>query len=166
MPLGGHRAFLTFSALLIGRLSCAAFIGSQFSVASASLSRLGCSLRRDDSLESSSTTTNITSCSGPSLLVGALIPDSFIIALIPFYLICRQHAIESCEFWQSNINSFALQCSATRPCSSVNIILSIQFICIYQPGKTSFLYVMDWTSKSTSNDIDTNMTVLNYISTS
>ena len=71
MPLGGHRAFLTFSALLIGRLSCAAFIGSQFRVASTSLSRLGCSLRRDDSLESSSTTTNITSCSGPSLFVGA-----------------------------------------------------------------------------------------------
>ena len=70
MPLGDHCAFLTFSALLIGRLGCAAFIGLQFHAASSSLSHLGCSLYYDDSTESTTTATNITSCSDPNLFVG------------------------------------------------------------------------------------------------
>jgi hypothetical protein len=81
MPLGGHCAFLAFSTLLFGRLSNAAFIGLQFRVASGSLQRLGCSLCYDDSLESSTTATNITSCSGPNLFVGVkcLESDTFVI---------------------------------------------------------------------------------------
>ena len=69
MPFGGHYSLLTFTALLSGRLGCAAFIGLQFRVTSTSLSNLGCSLCYDDSLESTSARKNITSCSGPNLFV-------------------------------------------------------------------------------------------------
>ena len=51
-------------------MGCAAFIGLQFCVTSTSLSRLGCSLCYDDSLESTSAKKIITSCSGPNLFVG------------------------------------------------------------------------------------------------
>ena len=76
MPFDGHYSLLTFAALLLGRLGCAAFIGLQFRVTSTSLSRLGCSLCYDDSLESTSAEQNITSCGGPNLFVGVKCPES------------------------------------------------------------------------------------------
>ena len=70
MSLRGQCAFLATSILLIGRLSCAAFVGLQLRVASTILLHLGCSPCYDESLQSQTTTANITSCSGPYLFVG------------------------------------------------------------------------------------------------
>ena len=81
MLLRGQCAFLVISNLLIGRLSCAAFIGLQLRVSFASLRRLRCSPCYDDSLQSQTTTANISSCSGPYLFVGVkcLESDTFVI---------------------------------------------------------------------------------------
>ena len=98
MSLRRQRAFLFFFTLLIGRLSCVAFISLQLRVSFENLQRLGCSPCYDDSLESPTATTNITSCSGPYLFVGVkcLESDTFVIgAYAPAKEILSQTALNA-----------------------------------------------------------------------